>query len=195
MGRISAKLHLYNETLASFQKTGSLAKPKEEDVEVYGDYLAAKTPLVEAESGFLEHAEDLVSLAPRRLQHHGHADDDHILRSRARPQIRLTATAHNEDEHRIKHSIRSGHSSHSMKKQQEQTVWLSALISILLPILVFHAVPTFSGRMVVALLIGLGILGLLLQTGAYELLRLGRGGKRVVAGVWAGGMMVLALMV
>lgn len=195
MGRISAKLHLYNETLASFQKTETLAKPKEEDVEIYGDYLAAKRPLVEAESGFLEHAEDLVLLGPRRLQHQGHADDDHILRSRARPQRRLTATAHNEDEHCIKHNIRSGHSSHSMKQQQEQTVWLSALISILLPIFVFHAVPTFSGRMVVALLIGLGILALLLQTGAYELLRLGRGGKRVVASVWAGGMMVLALMV
>ena len=193
MGRISAKLHLYNETLASFQKTEALAKAKEEDIEQYGEYLATKRPLIEAESNFIDHVEDLVSLAPKRLHSHANNESGGTMRLTARPQRRLTATAHNTDEQvHIKHTIRKGH---EIRQQHEQTLWLSALISILLPILVFHIIPDFMGRMVVALLIGLGIVGLLVQTGATGLLALGRGGKRVVAGVWAGGMMVLALIV
>lgn len=197
MGRISAKLHLYNETLASFQRTGALARPREDDVEVYGEYLAAKRPLIEAESSFIEHGEDLVSLAPaqRRLHRSPHGEDD-AIRSRAQPQRRLTVTAHSDEHHMgSKHTTRASHSAHGLRQQQEQTLWLSALISILLPILVFHVIPDFMGRMIVALLIGLGIAGLLVQTGATGLLALGRGGKRVVAGMWAGGMIVLAVIV
>lgn len=196
MGRISAKLHLYNETLASFQKTEALAKANEEDVEQYGEYLATKRPLIEAESSFIDHTRDLVSLAPKRLHSHAYNEGDGTTRSTARQQRRLTATAHNDGQHMgSKHATRASRSSHIMRQQQEQTLWLSALISILLPILVFHIIPDFMGRMVVALLIGLGIVGLLVQTGATGLLALGRGGKRFVAGVWAGGMMVLALIV
>lgn len=198
MGRISAKLHLYNETLARFQATEGLSRPREEDVEVYGEYLTSKRLLIDAESSYIGHGEDLVSLAPATRGVHGyaHVEEEGGMRVRARPQRRLTATAHSDEQDMgSKHTICSGQPAHGLREQQEQTLWLSALISILLPILVFHIIPDFMGRMVVALLIGLGLLGLLLQTGATELLSLERGGRRVVGGLWGTGMVLLALIV
>lgn len=193
MGRISAKLHLYNETLASFQKIEGLVKPREEDVKVYGEYLANRGPLIEAESGFIEHAEDLVSLAPKRLHHRAHEEEDIVMRSRARPQRRLTATAHSNELHaNIEHRP---HMSNLARQSHQQALFLAALLSILVPMIVFHAIPTFSGRMIVALLVGLGIVGSMAQTGATEMLSLGKGGKRVIATTWGAGMVLLALIV
>ena len=193
MGRISAKLHLYNDTLASFQKTEHLAKAKEEDVEVYGEYLAAKRPLIEAESSFLDHREDLVSLSARRL--YAHNEEDLVMRTRSRPQRRLTATAHSDELQHIKHTIKSAHPSHGSRQEHQQTLFLAALLSILVPIMVFHIIPTFTDRVTMAVIIGLGLVGLLAHSGATEVLSLGRGGKRVVTGTWAGAMILLALVV
>ena len=137
-------------------------------MEVYGEYLASKRLLIDAESLFIEHVEDLVSLAPatRRVHGYAHVEGGGGMRMRAGPQRRLTATDHGgEKDMGSKHTIYSGQPGYGLRQQQEQTLWLCALIGILLPILVFHIIQDFMGRMVIALLIGLSILGSLLQTG------------------------------
>ncbi|KAI0475665.1 hypothetical protein GGR56DRAFT_695458 [Xylariaceae sp. FL0804] len=70
-----------------------------------------------------------------------------------------------------------------------------AVAAVMLPVLTFAVVPNYVGRLTVALLFGLGVLGALFQGGAVD----ARGGTMrdlcICAGFYGGGMAVLAAVI
>jgi len=174
LNRISLKLNTYNETLRGFQGTAGLRGAERAEVEAYTTYLREKRPVVESETAFLAHADDLVALGPAAPSSADPSPPPHLDTSTGRQVGR--------------------------RDQSMQTLVLAVAASILVPILTFSVIPNFAGRMAVALLVAVGVLGIVAQAdGGVRGLEMGMGmGARervVCAGLWAVGMAVVGVVV
>ncbi|KAF9891083.1 hypothetical protein FE257_005018 [Aspergillus nanangensis] len=67
MGSLAHKIEQYNNALSAYSKVlQNLPQASDQDVTTYRSWMKQYTPVITAETRFLDHAKDLVSLTPRR---------------------------------------------------------------------------------------------------------------------------------
>ncbi|EAW09720.1 uncharacterized protein ACLA_039350 [Aspergillus clavatus NRRL 1] len=70
MGALIQKTEQYNNALAAYSKVvQTLPRASDKDIDTYRTWMKENSPIVIAESRFLDHGEDLVSLTPGRAAH------------------------------------------------------------------------------------------------------------------------------
>ncbi|KAH8668982.1 hypothetical protein BX600DRAFT_266148 [Xylariales sp. PMI_506] len=165
LGKIGFKLEQYNRVLSSFESTQSLPTPTLADVHEYRGYLATHNPIVEAETRFLDAADDLVCLG-RELDH-GDFEEDMIATPMPRRDYDDLSSLQSTD-----HSPLRGTLSALSSEEGDEVTEVASLViplrlafaaAVVIPTLTFSVIPGFMGRMTVVLLVGLGILGALVQ--------------------------------
>ncbi|KAJ5046328.1 uncharacterized protein L3040_003574 [Drepanopeziza brunnea f. sp. 'multigermtubi'] len=156
LGRIGYKLEQYNHVLSSFKSTQSLAHPDPEDIELYRAYLQTEQPIAEPETHFLDPADDLVSIT---------SDPPHSFAS---PSLTSSLSSR---------SLPSSSPGSPLLQTRQPSMDLqpvlpgvaSALaIAVLVPILMFSVIPGFVGRVTVAALVGVFMVGALVQSGIVD---------------------------
>ncbi|KAI0973701.1 hypothetical protein F4678DRAFT_408029 [Xylaria arbuscula] len=179
LGKIAFKLDQYNRVLSSFRETLSLPAPAPVDIQEYRGFLASYTPITEVETQFLDATDDLVCL--------GYSDEDMatneedvitpITRSDITdfpPQRRVSVLSQSDISHRFEErrspspnqpnsSHDAPHNQHAANNQSLTHLSIAMAAAITLPILTFLVIPGFIGRMTVVCLVGIGILGALVQ--------------------------------
>jgi hypothetical protein len=162
VARIAYKMAQYNSTLSSFNSTQTLQSADEAAVEKYREYLAAEKPVVDAETRFLDATGDLVILGPS-----------------SKPKVRK--------------EVRFSRTDQEMMSAPPQLFSLAIAIAaaVLVPILTFAVIPGFIGRMTVVMLVALGIMGAMVQSGVAGRDLVGTEGA-VCVGIYGIGMMIIA---
>ncbi|KAK5625259.1 hypothetical protein RRF57_000975 [Xylaria bambusicola] len=179
LGKIAFKLEQYNRVLSSFRETLSLVAPTPADVQEYRGFLGSYAPIVETETQFLDATDDLVWL--------GYSDEDvatneeDVVTPISRSDItdfptrrRISILSQSDssrryDERRTPspaHRVAVQGAAHEQNAVNKQTLThfsLALAAAITLPILTFLVIPGFIGRMTVVCLVGIGILGALVQ--------------------------------
>ncbi|KAI1640850.1 hypothetical protein F4809DRAFT_647820 [Biscogniauxia mediterranea] len=192
LGKIGFKLEQYNHVLSSFRKTQSLPTPTLADIHEYRGYLATHAPIAEAETRFLDATDDLVCVGEpeesEMMMTEGEEEEeddeeDEDEEAMATPMARQqeeeekeqlfptppSSLSLNENVNPATTAAKGGES-----RSVEETplppppsliVPLSLALAavVIVPILTFTVIPGFLGRMTVVLLVGLGVLGALIQ--------------------------------
>ncbi|KAH9905620.1 hypothetical protein F4778DRAFT_671474 [Xylariomycetidae sp. FL2044] len=198
LGKIGWKLDQYNRHLASFQQTQSLPIPTLADIHEYRGYLAVHQPIAEQETRFLDATDDLVCLGASdeeeeeeeereydKISHNNVALDAMGDRNE-HEEANSRPTSHHDDRKKgsfiaaeaIPHPLSATHLS------------LTTASAVIVPTLTFAVIPGYLGRMTVVFLVGLGVLGALVQ-GQF----VGAGATRdlcLYAALYGGVMAVLA---
>ncbi|TAQ88696.1 hypothetical protein B7494_g2983 [Chlorociboria aeruginascens] len=174
LGRIGYKLAQYNQALASFHSTQSLSAPAPTDITHYREYLSSEHPIAEAETRFLDPADDLVSVFSDNVP--------------SIPSIPSTPSTHSKET-----SAESTTSTTSSFDIQNHLQGLAAAIAVavLIPILTFNVIPGFLGRMTVVCLVAGGVVGALMQSGVVGPGVIGREGA-ICGGIYVGVMTIIA---
>ncbi|KAI0460630.1 hypothetical protein F5B21DRAFT_16730 [Xylaria acuta] len=177
LGQIGWKLDQYNRVLSSFRETMSLPAPTLADISQYRGFLASYAPISEAETQFLDATDDLVCL--------GYSDDDEAMADEedvvtpvSRSDIddfhtRRRVSILSQSDISRRHDERSTPSpDHETAPHDQQRVTdkyflmrlsVAMAVAVILPIFTFLVIPGFIGRMTVVCLVGIGILGALVQ--------------------------------
>lgn len=210
-------MKLYQEALtraAGIEGERSLRRAKKEEVERYRDFLESECPVVEEETRFLDHIEDLIVLG-RASGGHVHSHPTSISPSHAHPHSHppsTTPSSHQKVElPSISPSLRTkiNHpNEHSVSRPSPNLLSLAIAIAaaVLVPILTFVVIPGFLGRMVVAFLVAGGIVGAIVQAGGIKAGGAGGTGMEmevdvfnrdgaVCAGIYGIGMAIVACVV
>ncbi|TVY21503.1 hypothetical protein LARI1_G002295 [Lachnellula arida] len=190
LGRIGYKLAQYNQALASFNTTQSLSSPDPDDISTYRDYLQTAHPIAEAETHFLDPADDLVSIS-----------SDHIPPSSSCYSTSQSATSSCPPSSIISPSKASERSEVSERFESYPHAELQSILpahaaalatAILIPILAFTVIPNFIGRIAVTSIAAGGVLGATIQGGVADMgMVLGREGL-MCAGIYGILMVVVA---
>jgi hypothetical protein len=173
INRISYKLGQYNQALTSFNKLSQeLDSPDLEAVKKYRHYLHNEKPVTENETKFLEAAGDLVALSrkPRASEVE-------------RLEVAQPRKVHFEGE-----VLRQAPS----PSLHPRIVAIAVAAAVLIPILTFAVIPGFLGRMTVVMLVAMGIVGALYQSGVAGRDLLGNMEWASCAVIYAGVMVVVA---
>jgi hypothetical protein len=175
-----------DQALSSFNTTQSMSPPDPEDISAYRTYLQTENPIAEEETHFLDPTDDLVSVYSENLNHR-HPRSTHSpsyapsnFSVDERPSIPSTFPS-------------SSSSLHSSVDQNNLPGIASAIAaSVLVPILTFSVIDKFLGRLVVTLLVAVGVLGGLMQSGIMS--RTAMFGQEAImcAGIYGGVMIVMA---
>ncbi|TVY83321.1 hypothetical protein LSUE1_G004780 [Lachnellula suecica] len=185
LGRIGYKLAQYNQALASFNTTQSLSPPDPEDISTYRDYLHTAHLIAEAETRFLDPADDLVSIA-----------SDHIPPSSSYPSSnQSSASSYPPSTAGTSTVMPSSKPSASSPEEVRSTLPALAVaiaVAILIPILTFSVIPGFVGRVTVSSLVSCGVLGALIQGSVIDQSMLLRSEGLMCAGIYGGVMIVVA---
>ncbi|KAK2628779.1 hypothetical protein QTJ16_001882 [Diplocarpon rosae] len=195
LGRIGYKLAQYNQALASFQSTQSLAPPDMEDVAHYRAYLRTEQPIAEGETRFLDPVDDLVSVSLERRSHSGPSVSSLFSDSSSTSSFLLPPLIPN------RHTDPLSDSTPNLNPTAEPLLPLITALatSVLLPLFAFTVIPGFVGRMAVAALVAVFVLAVLGQTealGAGPSLGLGRAREGLwCVAAWAGVLAVLAAVI
>ncbi|KAI0531899.1 hypothetical protein GGR58DRAFT_208721 [Xylaria digitata] len=180
LGKIGWKLEQYNRVLSAFRESLSLPAPSPADMHEYRNFLSSYAPIAEKETQFLDAADDLVYV--------GYSDEDTAtneeevitpisrsditdFQSRRRVSILSQSDISRRYDERGSPSPDQGvdtqsavaHDQPAMDKQLLTHLSMATAAAITLPILTFLVIPGFIGRMTVACLVGIGILGALVQ--------------------------------
>ncbi|KAF2964502.1 hypothetical protein GQX73_g9051 [Xylaria multiplex] len=180
LGRIGGKLEIYNRVLSAFRQSLSLPAPSPADMHEYRSFLSSYAPIAEIETQFLDATDDLVYV--------GYSDDDAAtneedvitpisrsditdFQSRRRVSILSQSDISRRYDERGSPSPDQGvdtqstaiHDQPTVDKQLLTHLSMATAAAITLPILTFLVIPGFIGRMTVACLVGIGILGALVQ--------------------------------
>jgi len=174
INKISFKLGQYNQTLTSFNKlTQELDSPDVEAVKKYRHYLHNEKPIIENEMKFLDAAGDLVALG--------------------RKAPRAT-----EAERQVVVQPRKVHFGGEIPRQAPSSspnpriIAVAVAAAVLIPILTFTVIPGFLGRMTVVMLVAMGTVGALCQSGVAGRDLLGNVEGASCAVIYAGVMVVIA---
>ncbi|KAI1139412.1 hypothetical protein F5Y05DRAFT_412513 [Hypoxylon sp. FL0543] len=167
LGKIAFKLDQYNRLLSSCRETQGMPTPTMEDIQEYRSYLATHTPIAEVETRFLDAADDLISLN----EEYQVVDDDPIPTPIPHPDFTMA-------EARSASPIKSRPV--SPYRQEESSIItvdsvyddtpviplsVAVTVAVIIPILTFLIIPGYLGRLTVVVLVGLSILGTLIQGG------------------------------
>ncbi|KAI1291392.1 hypothetical protein F5Y03DRAFT_34423 [Xylaria venustula] len=185
LGKIGFKLEQYNRVLSSFRETLSLPTPAPVDMQDYRSFLASYTPITEVETQFLDVADDLVCL--------GYSDEDmatneeDVITPTTRSDItdfhsrrRVSILSQSDISHRFDErrspspnqgntAQDTAHIQHNVNNQSLTHLSIAMAAAVTLPILTFLVIPGFIGRMTVVCLVGIGILGALVQGNVMKL--------------------------
>lgn len=176
-----------DQALSSFNKTQSLSPADPEDVSNYRTYLQTEQPIAEEETHFLDPTDDLVSV---------YSEPPHMRAPRSSHSPSYAPSTYSVDERPSAHSTFPPSTSPSPNLGLEQSVLpgLAAAIaaSVVVPILTFSVIDKFLGRLVVTLLVAVGVVGALMQSGI-----LARGalfGQEAItcAAIYGGVMIIMA---
>lgn len=206
------KLAQYNIHLKAFDDAAQLARPENEEVEKYRQFLRWERPVVDPESRYIDEAveDDLVVLGGRSGPFHRHKGQE--------PRLVSDGSSIGTDLTRFLSSSASVHSDQRLPNKGSSVVENAPLIPLptmatalaaafLIPILTFGIIPNWLGRMTVVLLVGLGVWGgvwqsLSLSKGADGGVTSGEGREwmvgsdgLIIAGVYGGVMAVVAAVV
>lgn len=177
LNRISGKLNMYNEAVRGLRGMEGLRKAKKEEVGAYEEWVRERGVVVEGEMGFLKGG-DLVAVGPAELPP--------VDPSPSPPQPQPQPQHH--------------HPAQSTPDHSAQTLVLAVAASFIVPVLTFAVIPNFAGRMAVAVLVAVGILGMVVlaeggRGGGLEGMGLGARERVVCVGVWVVGMVVVGGLV
>lgn len=174
INKISFKLGQYNQALTSFNKlTQELDSPDLEAVKKYRHYLHNEKPVIENETRFLDAAGDLVAIG------------------RKPPRV-------SEVERLEGAQPRKVHFGGEISRQAPSSpphlriIAIAVAAAVLIPILTFAVIPGFLGRMTVVMLVAMGIVGALCQSGVAGRDLLGNVEWASCAVIYAGAMVVIA---
>jgi hypothetical protein len=149
--RISLKMTQYNAALEQYRKTGEgFGTPGLAKIDGYKRYLERERPVVPSETGFLNFPHDLIDLDARSASLAGLGLTPEQIAQLQRLKVLQTPNG--------------GFAFHVPAIPGEarlQALALGIAASILVPILSWTIIPTFLGRMSVALCVAVGILGIL----------------------------------
>ncbi|KAI8958092.1 hypothetical protein F5Y11DRAFT_337407 [Daldinia sp. FL1419] len=172
LGKIAFKLDQYNRILSSFKDTQGMPAPTTEDIHEYRSYLVAHAPIAEVETRFLDSTDDLVCPSyeyqevvdedpiPTPIPHRDFAVAEPRSVSPIPSPIKSRPTSPYRQEEIGTETVISMY-------EESPIVPLSIgiTVSVILPILTFLIIPGYLGRLTVVFLVGLGILGALIQGG------------------------------
>ncbi|KAI1478727.1 hypothetical protein F4774DRAFT_419297 [Daldinia eschscholtzii] len=172
LGKIGFKLDQYNRVLSSFKDTQGMPAPTMEDIHEYRNYLATHAPIAEAETRFLDATDDLVCPSyeyqevvdedpiPTPIPQHDFPIHEPRSVSPVPSPIKSRPTSPYRQEEVGTETVISMY-------EESPIVPLSIgiTVSVILPILTFLIIPGYLGRLTVVFLVGLGILGALIQGG------------------------------
>ncbi|RDW84795.1 hypothetical protein BP6252_02385 [Coleophoma cylindrospora] len=147
LGKIGYKLAQYNQALAAFNTTQQLKAPAPTDIKQYQAYLSKERLIAENETRFLEQTNDLVFIRNENLKPPpSQADEMSVgpFSKKELPNLDLLFL-----------DVNPG----------LLGVAAALAMSVLVPILTFSVIPGFIGRMTVVLLVALGLMGGLFQSG------------------------------
>lgn len=171
------KLKLYQDALKGHENiegSSGLRHAKEGHIEKYREFLERERPVVDEETRFLDHKEDLVVVGHKHSQ---------------RPKEKKVTFE--------KAAAPTSPSSSSLPAPLPSNLAglaVTIAAAVLIPIVTFVVIPGFLGRMTVVLLVASGIVGAVFQAGAVSIDLLGREGL-VCASVYGVGMALLACVV
>lgn len=188
LGKIGYKLNQYNQALSSFNSTQSLNHPDAEDIEQYRTYLQTEQPIAEAETHFLDPTDDLVSIYSDNLA------PPPFLRTSHAPSSTVSSS---EISSQVSSSVAPPPSPVRAAPQPELQPMLPGLataiaIAILVPIITFSVIPGFIGRLTVAMLVAVFMVGGLVQSGIVQRNMLLGKESLTCAGIYVGVMTVIA---
>ncbi|KAI1427612.1 hypothetical protein F5Y12DRAFT_142390 [Xylaria sp. FL1777] len=187
LGKIGFKLEQYNRVLSSFRETLSLPAPTPADMQEYRGFLASYGPIVEIETQFLDATDDLVYLGysdedvvtnEEDVITPVSPSDVSDFHSRRRVSILSQSDISRRYDERRTPSPDQGiatqfptqdapqgapHDQEAANKQSVTHLSIAMAAAITLPLLTFLVIPGFVGRMTVVCLVGIGILGGLVQ--------------------------------
>lgn len=137
---IEVELTISDQILSSFRDIQTLPLPTVSEIEDYRSFLAVGKPIAEVETMFLDYPHDLASVSRDRIQ------------SAWKPTT-TKAPAPAPAPAPMNYNSSVG------------TLALGISMAVLIPILTFHSIPNFVGRMTVVTAISMGIGVLLLSSG------------------------------
>jgi hypothetical protein len=180
--------------LSSFTATQGLPSPSLADIQDYRSYLATHSPIEEIETRFLDPTEDLVSLARPATSSDGANYEDAPTPMPRSAHATFLPSSPASDAGSSASTSQSADHTHDVALPH---LAVGMAVAVLLPILTFPVVPSFVGRMVVVLLVGLGVLSGSTQAGFVRLTGNGSGSMGgwdwlMCAGVYGGVMAVVA---
>lgn len=151
-----------------------LPTPSLEDIHEYRSFLTTHAPLSEAETHFLDASDDLVCLSDDEQEE---VIDEPIPTPMPRPDFSVVPPLSHQASPMKTRPV----SPISPYRQEEITIAetvdgvydetqiiplsIAITIAVIIPILTFLIIPGYLGRLTVVLLVGLGILGALIQGG------------------------------
>jgi hypothetical protein len=131
-----------------------LAPPAPDDISTYRQYLQTEHPIADIETHFLDPADDLVSICSENLQppsQFSHAPPSWISSSEVSRESSSQLQPELDEEDDTKSPLPG--------------LAMAIAVSVLVPIMTFHVIPGFIGRMTVSFLVALGVFGALVQSG------------------------------
>ncbi|KAI5920106.1 hypothetical protein F4810DRAFT_703115 [Camillea tinctor] len=168
LGKIGFKLEQYNHVLSSFRKTQSLPTPTLAEIHEYRGYLATHAPIAEAETRFLDATDDLVCVGEVDADEETMAEEDKdneeamatpMLRPEPDPPENIVIAPLSEPPE----SKGAENAPPPPPPPIILPLSLALAAAVIVPILTFTVIPGYLGRMIVVLLVGLGVLGGLIQ--------------------------------
>jgi hypothetical protein len=130
-----------------------LAPPAPDDISIYRQYLQTEHPIADIETHFLDPADDLVSICSENLQ--PPSQFSHAPPSWTSSEVSRESSSQLQPELDEEDDIKSPLPGLAM----------AIAVSVLVPIITFHVIPGFIGRMTVSFLVALGVFGALVQSG------------------------------
>lgn len=171
-----------DQALASFNTTQSLSPPNPDDIDTYRDYLSTAHPIAEAETRFLDPADDLVSV------YSNHVPPSSEAFSSSQTEVSSYPSS-------ISHASKSAPGTGEeveVDKPVLPAVAAALAVAILIPILTFSVIPNFIGRITVTALVACGVLGAVVQGGVVDQARLLGSEGLMCVGIYGGVMVVVA---
>ncbi|KAI0104743.1 hypothetical protein GGR51DRAFT_561016 [Nemania sp. FL0031] len=204
--KIAFKLDQYNRVLSSFRQTLSLSPPTAADMQEYRGFLASYAPISDVETRFLDATDDLVYVGDSDEDMTADEEDLPTPISRSdtaefHPRRRVSIVSQSDISRRFDDRVVTPSPDQVIPSQHQHQTARHALmllsvamaVAVILPILTFLVIPGFIGRMTVVCLVGIGILGALVQA---EVIKLQATQEFCVSiGLYGGVMAVLAGMV
>lgn len=167
------------------------------EISQYKGFLTTQNPIVEAETRFLDMADDLVSLSrePDVLD----IPSEDLVTPMPRPRhdemgFPPRSAMADFDDNRPTPVPPLPKQTQSLDAASLRQLVFAMLMAILVPILLFTVIPGFVGRMAVVLLVAATVVTALIQSGLYAILTETRGGLDYVLciGLYGGAMAIIA---
>ncbi|KAI0379478.1 hypothetical protein F5Y04DRAFT_272012 [Hypomontagnella monticulosa] len=169
LGKIAFKLEQYNRILASFRETQRMPAPILDDVHEYRSYLSTQGPIAEVETRFLDAVDDLVCVSD---EYQDVVEEEAIATPMpmphpefAMPEPRAVSPIRSRPVSPYRQQETGTETVISVSYEETPIIPLSVAVTVavILPILTFLIIPGYLGRLTVVFLVGLSILGALIQ--------------------------------